>query len=784
MFTAAANPPFAPPASTPRLNVEKSVFMLLWTLFSHATAAVVGDESGVGAGEGFDLISAGGVDATGGGGGGGGGDDDDAVAASTATSSATSSTSAAGVTSSIAGCVFASVVVVVVVVSFSFSFSFPLSSPREASPSSARLVSSISSAAVTSTTPTAAASHGLSASATTFPAFGSTSASTISLRNFLVISPLTVSPSSFHRIPYVPTAGAAAISTTGSSTNPNQTRSPGGGGIHTRSVPLNFKSRTVSVSGVFSNVFATAFTAVLAKFFNGVNESVVAAAAPDSAPDSAPPPPTDDDASPPPPPPPPSVSARRSTCVFSVISGAAPSPRAFALALALDASNATSSSTHEHGPRFASAPPSHGAAETSSAVAFAGTLAETICGVAFPSVTRSIRGGETNFGRSGTSARSASKSRRIFSSSSASRSASNNTRDSSALIVAPAAPPDDHASSRIASALAAAFILPASSEAPSSPSEALAAAAATKFASSRALDAPAASLTVALCARCFTSALCAGSVPPSLFIFIFISPPSPPFAATAAAAAAANTLRSIAPPRRFNSPAIATIHASFAGSDDAGLPSGWISANGWRLNQRFLAFPEVNTRSSAPSRSIVVAADAAAAAADVARLRSPFRRSVANVFSPFRGFSGGVGRSSADSGARRTSQPRCSSREAGARARASPSSSSPSAFSARRVASSSFAASASSLEGATRTYRTSSACAKSTTPTPKSILRGTRTRTRTRQRGGGDATRRATTTFRRARATGGPSWWESGKRRRRGRSEGRGARRTIERPGR
>ena len=80
-------------------------------------------------------------------------------------------------------------------------------------------------------------SYGRSGSNSKLPAFGSTNAACNSFNKLAVMSAETLSARPCHRMPSSPSVGMACISTFGSPTNANHSRSPGGGGIQNRMVP-------------------------------------------------------------------------------------------------------------------------------------------------------------------------------------------------------------------------------------------------------------------------------------------------------------------------------------------------------------------------------------------------------------------------------------------------------------------------------------------------------------------------------------------------------------------
>ena len=210
-------------------------------------------------------------------------------------------------------------------------------------PSSTRSATSISGTS----------SKGLSGSRNAFPAFGRTRAACTSLRSSAVIIFDTLSARPCHLMPSCPTDGVASISTSGSSTKPNHSLSPGGGGIHTLSVPARRLTRIVTEMGTPTSFFATAPMSLLAFFVarsrirrrfssTALVSSPVPVLVP--APASAPAPASSRAHAPVPISSALTISAYtlRSMCVTSVISATPP--------------NSISSSAAEHGPLFASTP--------------------------------------------------------------------------------------------------------------------------------------------------------------------------------------------------------------------------------------------------------------------------------------------------------------------------------------------------------------------------------------------------------------------------------------------
>jgi hypothetical protein len=208
-----------------------------------------------------------------------------------------------------------------------------------------------------------------------------------------------------HLIPTAPSVGTHSISKQGSSTNPNQSRSPGGGGIHTRRVPLSFLILTVMEIGTLSSFRATAPINLEAFFLARLFKRRMCCSAPPALGDDVLPAATTD------------VLATGSSKLFlpSVPGSTPPSPipsspaiisaytdrfRYVVRVISAVPPKSTSSSAAEQAPRFASEPPSHGAADLPG-FAVGGNLAAKTCGVFFPRETLETEIGPTNFGRSG-----------------------------------------------------------------------------------------------------------------------------------------------------------------------------------------------------------------------------------------------------------------------------------------------------------------------------------------------------------------------------------------------
>ena len=235
-----------------------------------------------------------------------------------------------------------------------------------------------------------------------------------------------------------------------------------------------------------------------------------------------------------------------------------------------------SSSTAAHGPRFASVPPSHGAADATLALgAMGGSRAARICGTFSPRCTLVTETGPTNLGKSGIPSQSFERSLRTSAIFSGDRCMSKMMRVNTPLSAAAAAPPELQPTSRTEPFPAEVSLVPA----PASPAVFLSPAVFSKGAkapSSVSLDTSWLCLTATHARRWSMSVRCASS--PS-----FVSGPSRSSMARVellnpepwfvdsrdkreAAFAAESTAASIMARDRDTSCHIATAHASFAAS--------------------------------------------------------------------------------------------------------------------------------------------------------------------------------------------------------------------------
>ena len=308
----------------------------------------------------------------------------------------------------------------------------------------------IASSARTLTSGTA--SKGVSGSRIRFPPFGSTSAAWISRSSCLVIASDTRSARPCHLMPICPNDGVASMSSVGSPTNPNQSLSPGGGGIHTRVVPASRLILTVMEMGTPAIFRATAPMSLDAFFFAKLRSRRIRSSADDGA----------------------ALSTALSTAISTpasrsesrsrssapprssaaIISAYTERSRCVVRVISATPAKSTSSSAAAHAPRPAREPPSQGAADVPGFAA-GGRRAARTCGVDFPRCTFETEIGPTKRGRSGIPEHkpaSCSVTSAIFS---GDRCMSKKMRDASALMAAPAAPPEVHPASAAPAASAA-----------------------------------------------------------------------------------------------------------------------------------------------------------------------------------------------------------------------------------------------------------------------------------------------------------------------------------------